>query len=504
MTESTDAELIQATRMSPRLLSELAPGQHGLQGDARIHDICDDSRRIAPNDAFLCMPRAAAHTRDYVAQAQAAGAVAAILVGHECTGIDLPCLKLSVDEAGQLLRRWFATETVSTKLIGVTGTDGKTSVTWMLRQALERRLGKAWGVGTLGWMRASDAIQPLANTTPSLVTLHRILAAAQRQQVSAIAAEVSSHAIDQCRVAGLDFAAAIWTNLGHDHLQYHGGFAPYAATKAAFVQQVASKGGIAIGNADDPEVVRRTPAQTRFYGRGLYRQNLALAWEQELPGLLRLRLGGEEIRIEGVPVGEFHGENLAAAALALNAVYGIRLADLPDLLSGITAPPGRLQPLGIGRWQVYIDYAHTPEALHHCLESARKLARQRLLLVFGCGGERDREKRPQMGGIAVSKADVVWVTSDNPRSEPPEVIAAEIVDGMPQPFAASVRLRLDREQAIAEAVAELADGDVLVIAGKGHESYMEIKGQRLPWSDAEVASGFLRQKKPRGGLRACA
>jgi len=250
-------------------------------------------------------------------------------------------------------------------------------------------------------------------------------------------------------------------------------------------------------------VVERAPAGARFYGRGLYRSNLDLAWEQELPGMLRLRTPDAEVCIDDVPVGEFHAENLAAAALVLHAAFGLDLATIRQRLSGIGAPPGRMQPLGVGRWQVYVDYAHTPEALQACLASARKLTRRRLLLVFGCGGERDREKRPRMGEIAVNMADVVWVTSDNPRGESPEMIAAEIIEGMPRPLAAEVHLTLDRGKAIAEAVAELGEGDVLVIAGKGHESHMDVGGRRLPWSDAEVARARLRQKA-RHGWRACA
>ncbi|MDX8396492.1 MAG: cyanophycin synthetase, partial [Mariprofundaceae bacterium] len=172
----------------------------------------------------------------------------------------------------------------------------------------------------------------------------------------------------------------------------------------------------------------------------------------------------------------------------------VPISNLPNLLNDMSAPPGRMQPLEIGRWPVFIDYAHTPEALERCLQAARKLTRERLMVVFGCGGERDREKRPAMGEIAVRQADTVWITSDNPRNELPELIASEIESGMPQPYPAEVHLELDRKQAIAVAIDDMMPGDTLIITGKGHESYMETSGVRIPWSDQHIAEQCLHNK----------
>lgn len=212
--------------------------------------------------------------------------------------------------------------------------------------------------------------------------------------------------------------------------------------------------------------------------------------------MLRLKVGAAEAVVESIPLGDFHAENIAGAALLLMQLLSLPLEALPPLLDGMTAPPGRLQEIEAGAGQVYVDYAHTPEALERCLQAARKLTRHRLIVLFGCGGERDREKRPQMGEIATEYADVVWITSDNPRGEMPAVIASEIEQGMPQPYRAEVHLELDREQAIAAAIAQLREGDLLVIAGKGHESYMEVCGRRTPWSDAAVATRYLRGNNP--------
>ncbi|MDT8375291.1 MAG: UDP-N-acetylmuramoyl-L-alanyl-D-glutamate--2,6-diaminopimelate ligase [Mariprofundaceae bacterium] len=486
-------------------LSEIKPTR-----DVSITGICDDSRAIQPGDAFLCLPRTTTAAAEYIRKAEEAGAKAIITVGHLHPST-LPCLHLpGMDEAGKLLRSWFETEHCNVNCVGITGTDGKTSIAWMLREALSRHPGAAWSVGTLGLVRDPSDIEDIGNTTPSLITSHRLLAVAQQQEIGSLIMEVSSHGIEQERIAGIPFGAAIWSNLGHDHLQDHGGFDAYAALKAQFVSGTAHRGGLAICNADD-ENIRKLMAENdttaHFYAHGLYAgdgdRNIDLTWEQELPGMVRFAYRDREVCIEDIPAGEFHAENLAAVALTLILHFGLEFEMLPSLLQGMTAPPGRMQPLEIGRWQVFIDYAHTPEALERCLATARTLTRNRLIVVFGCGGARDREKRPEMGAIAVEQADMVWITSDNPRSEPPEIIASEIESGMRKPYPAEVFLELDRKAAIAAAISAMQPGDSVVIAGKGHESYMEIDGHRTPWSDFDIAADCLHLKEDRR-MRLCA
>jgi len=475
-----------------RRLGHIDFGAASSEDDIYIQGLCDDSRLARPGYALMCLPRSQDQANAYAASALERGAVAIISVAvHVET--DLPVLHLeTMQQAGQLLRRIFRTEGAGSHYYGITGTDGKTSVAWMLREALARFQDKpVWSCGTLGWMRDADDIRDIGNTTPSMLTMHAMLASACLEDVQAVACEISSHGIAQERIAGLDFNTAIWTNMGHDHLQDHGGYAAYLATKTAFIQQTASHGGNVIANADHADVREYAPEQACWYGHGLFRDDVDLAWEQELPGLLRLRYRGEEVVIEDIPLGDFHAENVACVALTLMVSMAMELAALPDLLRNMSAPPGRMQELDAGLGQVYIDYAHTPEALERCLQAARKLTRERLIVLFGCGGERDREKRPQMGEIAVDLADVVWITSDNPRGEIPAVIASEIELGMQQPYQAEVHLQLDRELAIAESVAALRDGDVLIVAGKGHEAYMDVGGLRLPWGDASMAEKYL-------------
>ncbi|TLS68250.1 UDP-N-acetylmuramoyl-L-alanyl-D-glutamate--2,6-diaminopimelate ligase [Mariprofundus erugo] len=463
--------------------------------DVLIMGICDDSRYARPGYAMLCLPRSRAHAAEYAEAACRQGATAIIAVGVNVTS-ELPVLKLkTMQQAGQLLRRLFRTEHARTHFYGITGTDGKTSVAWMLREALTRYQSQpVWSCGTLGWLRAPDDILDIGNTTPSMLTMHAMLSSARLEGVHGVACEISSHGIAQERIAGIDFHTAIWTNMGHDHLQDHGGYQGYLQTKAAFVQATAAHGGNVVANADQPDIREHAPDNTCWYGHGLYRKDVDLAWEQELPGVLRLKSGDEEVVIEDIPLGDFHAENVACVALTLMVSMAVPVTELPALLEHISAPPGRMQEVTAGYGQVYIDYAHTPEALERCLHAARKLTRKRLLVVFGCGGERDREKRPQMGAIASELADLVWITSDNPRGEMPAVIASEIEQGMRQPYVAEIHLQLDRDKAIGEAVAALADGDLLIVAGKGHEAYMDVCGQRLPWSDEAVASRHLHCK----------
>ncbi|MDQ6987675.1 MAG: UDP-N-acetylmuramoyl-L-alanyl-D-glutamate--2,6-diaminopimelate ligase [Mariprofundaceae bacterium] len=499
-----------------RSLRELAAAAHALDtlhGEAEVCGICDDSRHVQNGDAFLCVPRALDKAQEFAEQAAERGASCIISVGLRGLEVTIPHLPLAdMQAAGSLLRRWFGTEASSVRLFGITGTDGKTSVTWMLSEALRRRFGKVWSVGTLGWIRDGGEVVEIGNTTPSLLMLHGLLCAAVQADVKAMVCEVSSHGIVQQRIAGLPFSHAAWTTLGHDHLQDHGGFKTYAAIKASFIEAVAVGGGCVVGNADDAGVAQRLPAGALRFGRGLFRDDIDLAWEQELPGMLRLcqpsNAGktaehGSEVYVGDIPVGNFHAENMACTALLL-LQNGLSIHELPALLDGISAPPGRMQAMNIGRWQVFIDYAHTPEALACALQAARQFTEDRLMLVFGCGGERDREKRPQMGEIATRLADVVWLTSDNSRGELPEVIVSEIEAGMPHPYPAEVHLKLDRAQAIDAAIADMQCGDVLLIAGKGHESYIDIGGQRTPWSDAEAAAKALHAKSDTMEFRACA
>ena len=501
-------EAISRIEFRPRQLSALTKLEP--TGNVKISGLCNDSRLVQPGDAFLCMPRAGTHIDNFARMAMENGAVALITIATRVgnpISVDLPTLELpDMESVGQLLRKLLKTDAFEIPCVGITGTDGKTSITWMLREALSRKFNSVWSTGTLGLVRSNDDITDIGNTTPSLITSHQLIQHAMNENVDAVVMEVSSHGIEQDRIVALPINTAIWTNLGHDHLQDHGGFDAYAKLKERFIVHTSQQGGISICNADDENICRlmaENGAAAHWYAHGLYAHKHAttfghaidLTWEQELPGMVRFAYKGEEVRVEDIPAGEFHAENLAAVALTLILRFGFKLTELPSLLDGISAPPGRMQALNVARWQVFIDYAHTPEALARCLETGRKLARNRLMVVFGCGGDRDREKRPEMGHVAVDQADVVWITSDNPRGELPEVIASEIENGMAKPYPAEVHLELDRKQAICDAIDAMQPGDLLIIAGKGHEAYMEIEDHRFEWSDFAIADSCLHNKE---------
>ena len=488
------------TSITPKVQSFSSLGYHFDGADSCITSICDDSRYIQPGDTFLCLPRTGNKTNAYIQTAIEAGAANIIYIGTGKVPSSIPCLLLpDMHATGSFLRRYFGTEKTKTQCIGITGTDGKTSVAWMLREALAKLHQSAWSSGTLGWIKDANHVYDLGNTTPSLLTSHYLLAAADKEKIPTLIMEVSSHGIEQERIAGLTFNAAIWTTLGHDHLDDHGGFDVYSSLKRSFISSVGSHGGSVIYNQDQQVITEKMRAETFVshpYRRGLsqHAQPQILTWEQELPGLLRLSCQGEEVVIEDIPIGGFHAENVAAVAQLLHTHFHLSLKKISMLLSGITAPPGRMQPVQMGRWQVFIDYAHTPEALQACLDTSRAMTRGRLLLVFGCGGDRDHEKRAQMGNIASNFADIIWITSDNPRYEDAESIAYEIKQGVSTSKAVEIYVQTDREQAIADAIAYMCIDDVLIIAGKGHENYMEVQGNKTPWSDFSCAQQYLDHK----------
>ncbi len=474
-----------------------------------LRAVCDDSRVLVAGDLFLLLPSAGERrTRDHalrcLRQAEGRGAAAVVSVGMAqlLSSVKTPHLALTtMDEAGVLLRSLLSRESGSVDCIGITGTDGKTSIAWMMRRAMQRMRGAAWSLGTLGWIRDDDTRLPLENTTPSLLQMHHALAEAGRGGVTALICEVSSHGVAQQRIAGMPFSAALWSNIGRDHLQDHGGFDHYCSLKARFVRRVLDGGGVAVANGDQPAVLQALPGDgARLYlyrrdgtGGGDQGAERTLFWHSVGAQRVRLSCAGEEVEIADVPEAEFHHENIAATATLLCAAGFAEFGRLPELLSGMETPPGRMERVAEG---VYIDYAHTPEALAALLASARKLCRGRLLLLFGCGGDRDRSKRAQMGAVAARGADALWITEDNARSEDPGAIADDVLRGVEETV--PVTVELDRRQAVFAALQAREKDDLLLIAGKGHEDYIERDGVRRAWSDAACVRSWYRARSASG------
>jgi UDP-N-acetylmuramoyl-L-alanyl-D-glutamate--2,6-diaminopimelate ligase len=474
--------------------------------DRLIRGVSSDSRRTRPGDLFLALPGVRGHGGDYIAEVLSGGAVAVALDADYPNPVlpDAPVLRIHHlrARAGVIAGRFFGQPSRHMRVVGVTGTNGKTSVSHYLAEALNGspRAAPCGLIGTLGHGMWGD-LRGAGTTTPDVITTHRSLAEMHARGAGSVAMEVSSHGLDQGRVAGVDFDVAVFTNLSRDHLDYHGSMASYGEAKRRLFQDPGLKA--AVVNLDDPygrDIVAALPGSAQVFGYTLA--------ERECRGLpdacvcgrglvtngagLRLDVVSVwgEGRIESPLLGEFNAYNLLAALAALLAL-GEPFAQALARLSRVQAAPGRFEvfrgppggPLAV------VDYAHTPDGLEQALRAMLGLKGGQLLCVFGCGGDRDRGKRPLMGAVAESLADRVLVTSDNPRGEAPSAIIADILGGMRAPERAGVEP--DREQAIARAFAEARPGDVILVAGKGHEEYQEIAGQRRPFSDRELVRRLI-------------
>ncbi len=458
-----------------------------------LRHLTADSRRVEPGDAFLAFPGAVHDGRSHIAAAVEAGAAAVLWEPEgfqwrqdwEVYNRAVPGLR---GAAAELAAAWYGAPSEALWMIGVTGTNGKTSCSHWLAQALERLGRRAAVVGTLG-NGFPGALAETGHTTPDAVTLQRLLAGYRDAGAAAVSMEVSSHALDQGRVAGVHFDVAVLTNLSRDHLDYHGDMAAYAHAKARLFGWPGL--GWAVLNVEDEFGLRLQQdlkgGRTQVLGYGFRAGEIrAEALSMSRTGLaMEVATPWGHGRLETGLLGEYNAYNLLACLGALLA-GGVALNDALAALSQVRPVAGRLQRIEAGAGpSVIVDYAHTPDALAKVLTALRPLAGEgRLACVFGCGGGRDRGKRPLMGGTAAGLADRVVVTSDNPRNEDPADILAEILSGMPPGQTAVI----DRREAIRIAVAEAGPKDIVLIAGKGHEDYQEIAGRRLHFSDAEEAA----------------
>lgn len=458
-----------------------------------------DSRRIRPGDVFLAFPGDVHDGRHYIPQAIAAGAAAVLweAEGHRWppeTGLpNLPVRGLRA-QAAELAARWYDEPSRALWMTGVTGTNGKTSVTHWLAQGLTAAGRPSAILGTLG-NGLCGALTPASHTTPDCVQLQRLLAEYRAAGAKAAVMEVSSHALDQGRVTGVHFDVAVLTNLSRDHLDYHGDMESYAQAKARLFGWPGLKW--AVLNLDD-EFGRAL--YQRLEGTAVQRLGYGFQGGEVLGSALRLDAQGIRMTVAtpwgrgevASPIlGEFNAYNLLAVLGGLLA-SGVGLEDALRQLSRLRPVAGRMQTLSLGADgpTVVVDYAHTPDALEKTLKALRPLTVGRLWCVFGAGGGRDRGKRPLMGGIASALADAVVVTSDNPRNEEPAGIIADILAGMP-PGQTAIS---DRAAAIRHAINGAGSEDVVLIAGKGHEDYQEIHGVRQPFSDLEVARAALEER----------
>lgn len=484
-------------------LAELLEGFVSVreEDDRAIMGLAMDSRRVRSGDLFLACAGVSGEGLRYVADAVRAGAVAVVYQGDgPAPTNEVPAYALAdlPHIAGAIAERYYGNPSSALRVIGVTGTNGKTSVTQFLAQALGEQTPCAI-VGTLG-NGYYGRLEIATHTTPDAVTLHGLLARFRDSGAKAVAMEVSSHALDQGRADGVLFDTAVFTNLSRDHLDYHRDIAAYGAAKARLFARPGLRH--AIINSDDAfgaRLLATLPAQVNAVS---YALNATHGAREHIAGqILSADLDGLVLRVH-TPWGygelrtrllaRFNAANLLAV-LGVLLVGGMRLEDALHRLSDVEAVPGRMQCFGgAGRPLVVVDYAHTPDALEQALRALREHCRGRLWAVFGCGGDRDRGKRPLMGAVAQQYADRVVLTHDNPRTENPDAILADIVAGLRDADAA--KLIPDRARAIDYAVAHAEAGDAVLVAGKGHENYQLIGETRLSFSDAEHVRAALERR----------
>lgn len=487
-------------------LSELAKAITVLErtgGDPEIRGIRFDSRAVEPGDLFVAIPGMRSDGSRFVLDALSRGA-AALAVEGDIGPVAAPVIRVAAARKAlaHLARAFYGKPDEELAVFGVTGTNGKTTTAHLLRAILE-----AWGkptslLGTIEHQILGKNVAS-ANTTPESADLFRFFRQTKDGGGKAVVMEVSSHSLALDRVEGISFAGATFSNLTHDHLDFHNDMENYFASKAKLFLQHLKSGGHAAVNVDDPYGVRLAGQIVRLrpdirlvtFGSAASAQvhpiKTAMSWE----GIeVELATPWGTVNLGSKLTGTFNVSNLmAAASLALS--FGIPAKAVISAVGGMDRVNGRFEKMAEGQdFTVLVDYAHTPDALERVLRTARSLTQGRLLVVFGCGGDRDKTKRPIMGRIASELADMIFVTSDNPRTEDKDAIIREILSGVIAGKAV-LQVEPDRRLAIAKAVGASRRNDCLVIAGKGHENYQIMGTEKLHFDDHEVAAEYLREKR---------
>jgi UDP-N-acetylmuramoyl-L-alanyl-D-glutamate--2,6-diaminopimelate ligase len=459
--------------------------------DVEVSGVSSDSRNIEPGTLFVAVRGHRMDGHDFVEEAIRRGATALVLERMQESPLPTVLVEDSTVAVALLAKRFFADPAAKLVLIGITGTNGKTSVSFLLQSILSTAIGPTGIIGTVG-IGAAGSLAAATHTTPASVDLYGIISDFLARGCKGVVMEVSSHAAVQRRITGLEFDVGVFTNISRDHLDYHETIDRYIAAKEMFIDTLTErnrrkKSGTFVYNIDDQSIrniAGRFRGDTITFGfdeRAIVRgENLAA----DLNGTsFDLVCGGERTKIGLKLLGSFSAYNALAAAAAARAL-GIGLPDIKRGLEEVAGVPGRFQVVASGKGPtVIVDFAHTPDALERLLTFCRDLCPARITTVFGCGGDRDRGKRPIMGKIASRISDEVYVTDDNPRTEDPDKIIEEILAGMDS----MPHVERDRRSAIRKAVNGAREGELVVIAGKGHEVYQIFGMEKVPFSDAEEA-----------------
>lgn len=466
--------------------------------DPEVAGLAHDSRKVGQGFAFFAVPGQVADGRAFCEDAIRAGAAAVVAEGPPVSELEksvawcvVPDARVAMAEAASLFHRQ---PSFDMKVAGITGTNGKTTTAYLLHHLIGASQGRCGLIGTIRYDTGAGEF-PAGRTTPEAIELQGLLAAARDSGCPATVMEVSSHALAQHRVRAVRFAVAVFTNLSQDHLDYHGNMEDYFTAKRALFNQAAAMNGKAVVNLDDP-FGRRLIAMLEdrldvlTYGLGAAAAFRAANARGTRTGTsYQLYAGQRSFLVEMPLFGAFNVSN-SLAALATISALGFNLREAVNALRGAPQVPGRLELVPERRpFRVFVDYAHTPDALINVLKTLRHMGPRRVITVFGCGGDRDREKRPMMARAAEELSDLCVVTSDNPRSESPEAIIAEVMAGLRRPALQIV----DRREAINEAINRAGEGDIVLIAGKGHETYQQFAGETVEFDDRRVAAGAMRE-----------
>lgn len=465
----------------------------------KVGGLSCDSRSITPGDLFFALAGSKENGARFILDAVARGA-AAIVAQEDLCGISIPVVRVGNAREGMasIASAFYLNPSASLAVAGITGTNGKTTTAWIIRHLCDA-VGRSCGlVGTIEYV-LPGIVEPASRTTPESIDLQRMLAAMRDGGFRAAALEVSSHALMQHRVGGIEFDVAIFTNLTQDHLDYHGSMEEYFEAKSLLFTGLAkqsAKKGRAIINSDDRYghrlLDRIHGVAVITYGQGSNCHFRASDIRQTTAGTtFKLDAKGRSYLVRTPLIGLFNVYN-TLAALAATSAMGLELRRAIAAAATIPQVPGRLQRVpGKRNFQSFVDYAHTPDALLNVLKTMRQLEPKRIITVFGCGGDRDRAKRPLMAAVAEQYSDIVILTSDNPRSEDPMAIIGETQKGFRRLNHESY---VDRESAIRRAVEVASAGDILLVAGKGHEDYQETATGRHPFDDVRVTSRAMSGK----------
>jgi len=471
-----------------------------------ISGIACDSKAVKPGCLFIALKGSRVDGADFIDEAISRGASAILLdAGNKGifkrgdTFIYAKDARLALAQAS---RAYFGDISSKMRLVGITGTNGKTTITYLIESMFKAKNEEAGVIGTVNYRFGRRSI-PSVNTTPGSLELYSLLAGMRKEKLNCCVMEISSHSLEQGRVETLQFDAAVFTNLTREHMDFHKNMDDYLNAKLKLFSKI-KKGGFAIVNIDDPaskKIIEKVESEKKagILTYGIDREADIMAKDIQLScDGLKFKLEAHksgfapQTDIESRLIGRHNIYNILASVGAGIAI-GMKTRDIKAGIEALKGLPGRLESIGCGqKFSVYVDYAHTEDGLMNVLKSLRELKPERLISVFGCGGNRDRSKRPAMGKISAELSDIVFITSDNPRAEDPIDIINEITKGI-GPGRNNYTIEPDRFNAIKKAVLEAREGDIVLVAGKGHETYQIFRDTTIPFDDREVVKRILKE-----------